>query len=95
MMNRRDFLKAVTALCGSAAVPAALVEACQINAPIPNDWEIKLLDINGNVVDKIFVASLDKNIVFPMYTGKPIYVTHFSACDMDLHDECCGALFAA
>ena len=64
-MNRRNFLKAITAFVGAAAVPTALVEACQIDAPIPKDWIVGLLDIDGNVFSRVAVESLESSIIFP------------------------------
>jgi hypothetical protein len=65
MVNRRNFLKAITAFVGAAAVPVALVEACQIDAPIPKDWTVGLLDIDGNVFSRVAVESLEGSIIFP------------------------------
>jgi hypothetical protein len=67
-MNRRNFLKAITAFVGAAAVPVALVEACQIDAPIPKDWIVGLLDSNGDVFAQTKVAALDRGIEFGAVT---------------------------
>ena len=74
-MNRRNFLKAVAAMVGSAAVPVALVEACQIDAPIPKDWIVGLLDNFGKVFAQTKVAALDKAIEFGAVTRSGT-VTH-------------------
>lgn len=66
-MNRRNFLKAVAAMVGAAAVPVALVEACQIDAPIPKDWIVGLLDIDGNVFAQMEADSFEK-VTFPTFT---------------------------
>jgi hypothetical protein len=67
-MNRRNFLKSVAAMVGLAVLPAALVEACQIDAPIPNDWIVGLLDSNGDVFAQTKVAALDQAIEFGAVT---------------------------
>ncbi len=71
-MNRRSFLKAIAAFVGTAAVPAALVEACQIDAPIPDDWIVGLLDPAGRVLAQAHVRSLDEAMRFPMETAGTI-----------------------
>lgn len=73
-MNRRNFLKALAATFGSAAIPATLVEACQIDAPIPKDWIVGLLDIDGNVFAQMEADSFE-NVTFPVFT-RPGVVTH-------------------
>ena len=73
-MNRRNFLKAVTAMVVAAAVPAALVEACQIDAPIPKDWIVGLLDSNGDVFAQMEADSFEK-VTFPAFTKAGV-VTH-------------------
>lgn len=73
-MNRRNFLKAITAFVGAAAIPAALVEACQIDAPIPKDWIVGLIDSNGDVFAQIEADSFEK-VTFPAFTRSGT-VTH-------------------
>ena len=63
-MNRRNFLKFVAATVGAAAVPVALVEACQIDAPIPKDWTVRLLDADGNVASEMSVGNIGDYITF-------------------------------
>lgn len=63
-MNRRNFLKAITAFVGAAAIPTALVEACQIDAPTPKDWLVGLLDSEGNVYAQAAVDSLKGGTLF-------------------------------
>ncbi len=58
-MNRRSFLKAITAMVGAAAVPTALVAACQIDAPVPKDWSVGIIDREGAILAQTNVASLD------------------------------------
>ena len=75
MMNRRNFLKAITAFVGAAAIPTSLVEACQADAPIPKDWIVGLLDSNGDVFVQTKVAALDRAIEFSAVTRSGT-VTH-------------------
>lgn len=58
-MNRRSFLKALTAVVGATTIPVALVEACQTDAPIPKDWTVGIIDREGTVLAQANVASLD------------------------------------
>jgi hypothetical protein len=101
MVNRRNFLKAITAFVGAAAIPTALVEACQIDAPIPKDWIVGLLDNFGNVFAQTKVAALDQVIEFGAVTRSGT-VTHIfieggdlpgvvvSPLTMSTATVCCG-----
>ena len=65
-MNRRNFLKSLAAFVGAAAVPQAVVQACQIDAPIPKDWIVGLIDSEGNEVARVGISPCD-TVVFPVF----------------------------
>ncbi len=73
-MNRRNFLKSLAAFVGAAAVPQAVVQACQIDAPVPKDWIVGLLDGFGNVFAQMEADSFEK-VTFPVFTKAGV-VTH-------------------
>ena len=66
-MNRRNFLKSLAAFVGAAAVPQAVVQARQIEAPVPKDWIVGLLDAEGNVFAQM-EANWFGRVVFPAFT---------------------------
>lgn len=90
-MNRRGFLKAISCLVGAAAVPTALVAACQIDAPVPKDWIVGLLDIDGNVYAQAWVGSLGESITFPTATRTAV-LTEFFVEGGDLPKRVVGKL---
>ena len=92
-MNRRNFLKAIAAMVGAAGVPVALVEACQIDAPVPKDWIVALLDRNGNVLAKSNVTSLDYEINLCVETTG--VAAFFSVEGADLPGRVVGPILAS
>lgn len=75
-MNRRDFLKALSAITGCAALPAGLVAA--LPEEIDDGYVLTLHDKDGTEVARQSCGNLGNEICFPMSTTA-LYITSLFA----------------